>query len=99
MLHGEMTLGTLLAANQPLWQVYGPLQWFAQVNQWFSRAMAGAERIFEVIDQQPEAYDRAERGAAAGDEGGGQLRQRPVRLRQEQPGAEGDQPRRSRRAR
>jgi ATP-binding cassette, subfamily B, bacterial len=57
VLHGEMTLGTLLAAQQYLWLVYGPLQWFAQVNQWFSRAMAGAERIFEVIDQQPEAYE------------------------------------------
>lgn len=58
VLQGRMTLGTLLAANQLLWQVYGPLQWFAQVNQWFSRAMAGAERIFEVIDMQPEAYER-----------------------------------------
>lgn len=56
VLQGDMTFGTLLAAQQLLWQVYGPLQWFAQVNQWFSRAMAGAERIFEVIDQQPEAY-------------------------------------------
>jgi len=60
VLRGEMTFGTLLAAQYLLWQVYGPLQWFAQVNQWFSRAMAGGERIFEVIDQQPEAYDRAD---------------------------------------
>ena len=60
VLKGQMSFGMLLAANQLLWQVYGPLQWFAQVNQWFSRAMAGAERIFEVIDQQPEAYDRKE---------------------------------------
>jgi ATP-binding cassette subfamily B protein len=41
-----------------LWQVYGPLQWFGQVNQWFSRAMAGAERVFEVVDAQPETYDQ-----------------------------------------
>ncbi|MEZ5163791.1 MAG: hypothetical protein R2688_08580 [Fimbriimonadaceae bacterium] len=34
--------------------VYGPLQWFAQVNNWFSRAMAGAERIFEILDMTPE---------------------------------------------
>jgi ATP-binding cassette subfamily B protein len=58
VLTGEMTFGTLVAAQQFLWQVYGPLQWFAQVNQWFSRAMAGAERVFEVIDSQPEAYDK-----------------------------------------
>ena len=58
VLKGQLTLGTLLATQQLLWQVYGPLQWFAQINQWFSRAMAGAERIFEIIDLQPEAYDR-----------------------------------------
>jgi ATP-binding cassette subfamily B protein len=57
VLHGELTFGTLLAMQMLLWQVYGPLQWFAQVNQWFSRAMAGAERVFEVIDQQPETYE------------------------------------------
>lgn len=58
VLKKELTLGTLLMTQQLLWQVYGPLQWFTQVNQWFSRAMAGAERVFEVIDSQPEAYDK-----------------------------------------
>lgn len=58
VLHHELTLGTLLAAQQLLWQIYGPLQWFSQVNQWFSRAMAGAERVFEVIDSQPETYSK-----------------------------------------
>jgi ATP-binding cassette subfamily B protein len=33
------------------------MQWFAQVNNWFSRAMAGAERIFETIDTEPENYN------------------------------------------
>ncbi|HVK01969.1 MAG TPA: ABC transporter ATP-binding protein [Armatimonadaceae bacterium] len=60
VLKGEMTFGSLMAMQILLWQVYGPLQWFAQVNQWFSRAMAGAERVFEVIDAQPEAYERAD---------------------------------------
>ena len=44
VLKGEISFGTLLMTQQLLWQVYGPLQWFSQVNQWFSRAMAGAER-------------------------------------------------------
>ena len=57
VLNGEMEFGTLLAFQILLWQVYGPLQWFGQVNQWFSKAMAGAERVFEVIDAQPERYD------------------------------------------
>ena len=57
VLHHEMSFGTLTAMQILLWQVYGPLQWFGQVNQWFSRAMAGAERVFEVIDATPEGYE------------------------------------------
>jgi ATP-binding cassette subfamily B protein len=60
VLRGEMTFGDLMAFQILLWQVYGPLQFFGQINQWFSRAMAGAERVFEVVDAQPEAYDRAD---------------------------------------
>ncbi|MGC4042491.1 MAG: ABC transporter ATP-binding protein [Armatimonas sp.] len=58
VLKGELTFGTLMAMQILLWQVYGPLQWFGQINQWFSRAMAGAERVFEVIDAQPETYTK-----------------------------------------
>ncbi len=54
--HHEMTLGAFVKINALLTLVYGPLEWFAQVNQWFSRAMAGAERIFEVMDTEPEKY-------------------------------------------
>jgi ATP-binding cassette subfamily B protein len=39
---------------------YGPLQWFSQVNNWMTRAFAGAERIFETIDTTPEAYEPAD---------------------------------------
>lgn len=53
---GEMSLGDFVRVNGYLGLLYGPLQWFAAINNWFSRAMAGAERVFEVIDQQPEAY-------------------------------------------
>ena len=56
--HHQMTLGEFWKVNAYLGLIYGPLQWFAQVNQWFSRAMAGAERIFEVMDTDPEPYKR-----------------------------------------
>lgn len=56
---GEMTLGDFWKAHAYLSLVYGPMQWFAQVNNWFSRAMAGAERIFEVMDAEPENYGRS----------------------------------------
>jgi ATP-binding cassette subfamily B protein len=61
--HHQMSLGNFWAINAYLTLVYGPLQWFAQVNQWFSRAMAGAERIFEVMDTEPEPYARATHAA------------------------------------
>jgi len=53
---GQLTLGDFWLFNALLAQIYGPLAWFAQVNNWFSRAMAGAERIFEVMDTEKENY-------------------------------------------
>jgi len=52
----ELTLGQFWQVNAYLGLIYGPLQWFAQVNNWFSRAMAGAERIFEIMDMEKEQY-------------------------------------------
>ena len=56
-LDDELSLGTLLAFYHFMWMVYGPLEWFGQVNAWMTHAFAGAERVFEVIDTTPEAYD------------------------------------------
>lgn len=60
VVHGRMTLGEFVRAGAYLGLVYGPLQWFSAVNQWFSRAMAGAERIFEVMDTETERYGKRE---------------------------------------
>lgn len=54
VMQRKLTLGQFIMLNSYLSLVYGPLQWFAQVNNWFSRAMAGAERVFEVLDMSPE---------------------------------------------
>ena len=56
---GQMNLGDFWLFNAYLALIYGPLAWFAQVNNWFSRAMAGAERIFEVMDTEQENYAQA----------------------------------------
>ena len=56
----QMTLGGFWKVSALLGLLYGPLQWFAAVNQWFSRAMAGAERIFEVMDTESEKYGSKE---------------------------------------
>jgi ATP-binding cassette subfamily B protein len=56
----KLTLGQFFQINAFVQLGYGPLQWFSAVNQWFSRAMAGAERIFEVMDTETEKYGEAE---------------------------------------
>ncbi len=57
---GKISLGHFVTITAYLGLLYGPLQWFAAVNQWFSRAMAGAERIFEIVDTEPEHYGSKE---------------------------------------
>jgi ATP-binding cassette subfamily B protein len=57
VLDDEITIGVLLALYSYMWLVYGPMEWFAEVNSWMTRAFAGAERIFEVIDTPAEAYE------------------------------------------
>lgn len=53
---GEVTLGELLAFIAYMGILFRPLQWLSQLNNWMTRALAGAERIFEVIDAQNEPY-------------------------------------------
>lgn len=57
VLDGEISIGVLLGLYAYMWLVYGPMEWFAEVNSWMTRAFAGAERIFEVIDTPAEAYE------------------------------------------
>ncbi len=57
VIAGTMSLGEIVAFIGYLWLLYGPLQWFNQVYQWMSRAFAGAERIFDVIDTPTERFD------------------------------------------
>jgi ATP-binding cassette subfamily B protein len=58
VIGGSMTLGELVAFIGYLWLLYGPLQWFNNIYNWMSRAFAGAERIFEVIDTPTEQFLR-----------------------------------------
>ena len=54
ILRGELTYGVVLAFSSYLWQLYGPLQFFSQINNFITRAFAGAERIFELLDTRSE---------------------------------------------
>ncbi len=60
ILSGALTYGILLAFTRYLWQLYRPLQFFSQINNFITRAFAGAERIFEILDSRSEMFDYAE---------------------------------------
>ncbi len=57
VIAGEMSLGKLISFHAYLAMFYGPLRHISPVINWASRAMTSAERIFEVIDSQPEQLD------------------------------------------
>ena len=57
---GTMTLGTLNMFFFFLGMLYGPLQGITRVADWLSRALTSAERVFEVIDAQPDVTDVAD---------------------------------------
>ncbi len=50
------TLGDISAFAGLMAMFYGPLQWFAAILNWMTGAFAGAERVFNVLDQKPEDY-------------------------------------------
>ncbi|HET7560315.1 MAG TPA: ABC transporter ATP-binding protein [Limnochordia bacterium] len=58
ILAGDFTVGELTAYVTYMGMLYRPLSWLSQLNNWITRALAGAERIFEVIDEQAEPHAR-----------------------------------------
>ncbi|MDF2723578.1 MAG: lipid exporter, fused ATPase and inner rane subunit MsbA [Paenibacillus sp.] len=54
VLKGEFTIGSLIAFNAYLSQLYGPIQRFAEVNVTVQNAITNIERIFEVLDIEPD---------------------------------------------
>ncbi len=55
---GTLTVGELVAARLYLTPLYTPLQRFTELNVVFSNSMAALDRVFEIMDEQPEIRDR-----------------------------------------
>jgi len=60
VLHSRIPLGTLVAFTAYISMLLGPLQWFSQLINWVTNAMAAADRIFEIIDAPVEVDDVAD---------------------------------------
>ncbi len=59
VVHQKIPLGTLIAFIAYIGMLLGPLQWFSQLINWVTNAMAAADRVFEVIDAPREIDDAA----------------------------------------
>lgn len=55
---GDMTLGELMLFMGYMWQFYGPIQGLTRLNHMLQSAAAAAERVFEILDAQPEVDDK-----------------------------------------
>jgi ATP-binding cassette, subfamily B, bacterial len=53
----QITFGTLNMFLFFLGQLYGPLQGMTRIADWLSRAVTAAERVFEVLDTEPDVKD------------------------------------------
>ena len=56
----ELTVGTLITFGSLLWRFYGPLQMLTRLNDWITRSLTSAERVFEVLDAEPEVKEAEE---------------------------------------
>ncbi len=65
VLHGQMLPGELILVTAYLTNMYKPIRTLAKLSTDFSKAMASADRISEVLDIEPEIQDRPDAIEAA----------------------------------
>jgi ATP-binding cassette subfamily B protein len=57
LLAQQISLGTLVTFIAYLTMFYGPLQFLNRTGEWLSRALASAERVFDILDSEPEVQE------------------------------------------
>src|SRR5919112_3626724 len=55
---GDLTIGGLLVFITYLTQLYGPVQDLGSLSNTIFKAAAGAERVIELLDEEPRIVDR-----------------------------------------
>ncbi len=58
VLEGTFELGKLVAFLSYIGMLYGPLSIITNIMDWASRTVTAAERVFEVLDTEPEVQDK-----------------------------------------
>lgn len=78
VIHGVISVGDLVAVTMFLGPLYLPLQRFSELNAIFSSSLAALDRIFEILDQEPEV--KSSPGAVALADCRGRVEFRDVRF-------------------
>ncbi len=55
---GRMTLGELVQFTSYAGMIFGPIAWLMFLPRWVTNAVISINRVFSVIDEQPEVLDR-----------------------------------------
>jgi ATP-binding cassette subfamily B protein len=58
VITGDMTLGDLMLFMSYMYMFYGPIHGLTRLNHMLQMAAAAAERVFEILDAQPEVDDK-----------------------------------------
>ena len=58
IINEQMTLGGLMLFIGYMWRFYAPIQGMTRLNHGLQRAATAAERVFEILDAEPEVDDK-----------------------------------------
>ena len=74
VIQGEMTIGVLVAFIAALDGFFDPIQQLSQLYTTYQSGMAALDKIFELLDEEPDLTDRPGRSSAAAARGAGPSR-------------------------
>lgn len=74
VIHGSITVGDLVAVTMFLGPLYLPLQRFSELNSVFSSSLAALDRIFEILDEDPDIQSRVDARPLENCQGGVEFR-------------------------
>ncbi|MCJ7841594.1 ABC transporter ATP-binding protein/permease [Lederbergia sp. NSJ-179] len=58
ILKGDLNLGELVQFTGYASMIFGPLAWLMNMPRWIANAVIAIDRIFSVIDEEPEIFDK-----------------------------------------
>ncbi len=57
---GELSVGTLLSFTVYLTMLVGPVDFLSWVSNWWARCVDSAQRVFEIVDAEPDVVEKSE---------------------------------------